>query len=72
MRPQRNLTTPDQILRAALDREKESRDFYAAIAASCSVDYVKELLEKLENEEEKHMHMIQAMIERLDAGRDIV
>jgi len=67
-----HLTTPEQILRAALEKETRSRDFYAGISANCTVDYVKELLEKLQNEEEKHIHMIQTMIERLESGRELV
>jgi rubrerythrin len=72
MTRQHDLKTPDGILHAALEKETQSRDFYAGLAAHCSVDYVKQLLEKLEDEELKHMHMIQHMIERLELGRDVV
>ena len=67
-----NMTTPDQILQKALEKETQSRDFYEGIALGCSVDFVRELLEKLRNEEAKHMRMIQGMIERLESGRGIV
>jgi rubrerythrin len=66
------LTTPDQILQEALRKETQARDFYAALAMNCSVRFVRDLLEKLENEESKHMSMIQKMIERLESGRDVV
>jgi rubrerythrin len=67
-----NMTTPDQILQKALEREKEARDFYAGLASGCTVDFVRDLLEKLRNEESKHVQMIQHMISRLESGRDIV
>jgi rubrerythrin len=67
-----DLSTPEGILHTALEKETQARDFYAGLAAHCSVDFVKQLLEKLEDEESKHMHLIQGMIERLNSGRDIV
>jgi rubrerythrin len=63
-----NYTTPDEILRAALEKETQARDFYAGLEATCAVDFVKELLQTLQNEENKHMRMIQDMLGRLDAG----
>jgi rubrerythrin len=62
------VTTPEEILRKALEKETQARDFYAELAASCSVDLVRELLEKLQNEESKHMRMIRDMIGRLESG----
>jgi rubrerythrin len=62
------LTSPDRILERALEKETQARDFYAELAAGCSVDFVKELLETLQNEESKHIHMIQAMQSRLEMG----
>jgi rubrerythrin len=59
------LTTPDAILRAALEKETQARDFYAGLAAHCAVDYVTELLLTLQNEESKHMHMVEKMLARL-------
>lgn len=66
------LKTSDQILQAALAKEKESRDFYDEQAAHCRVDFVRKLLEKLKNEESKHVRMVQGMIANLNVGRDIV
>jgi rubrerythrin len=63
------LTTPDQILRKALEKEKQAYEFYAGLAAACSVDFVRELLEKLRNEEARHVRMIQDMTGRLESGR---
>jgi rubrerythrin len=63
-----NTTTPDQILKQALEKEKQAHDFYEGLSLGCSVEFVRELLEKLRDEESKHMHMIQAMISRLELG----
>ena len=65
---ERRLTTPDEILQAALKMETQARDFYAALEKNCSVDFVKDLLLTLQNEESKHMHLIQKMLGRVDAG----
>ena len=69
---QHTMTTPDQILQKAMEKETQARDFYAELALTCSVGFVRELLEKLQNEESKHMHMIQDMIGRLESGKNIV
>jgi rubrerythrin len=68
----RELKTPDEILQAALAREEEARDFYADMATHCRVGFVKELLERLKDEETKHVRMIQDMITKLNLGREIV
>ena len=72
MTDQEELTTPDTILRKALEKETQACDFYAGLATGCSVDFVKELLEKLRNEEAKHVKLIQDMLGRLESGRDAV
>lgn len=59
------LKTPDQILAAALEKEKAARSFYAELADQCHVDFVKDLLLHLQNEEEKHAVLIRKMIARL-------
>lgn len=64
----KRLTTPDEILQAALEKETQARDFYEELGKNCSVDFVKELLLTLQNEESKHMHLIQKMLGRVDAG----
>jgi rubrerythrin len=66
------LKTSDQILQVALAKEKEARDFYDEQAAHCRVDFVRKLLEKLKDEESKHIRMVQGMIAKLNVGRDIV
>jgi rubrerythrin len=66
------LRTPNQILQVALAKEKESRDFYDEQAAHCSVDFVSKLLNKLKDEESKHIRLVQDMITKLSLGKDIV
>ncbi len=65
------LTTPDKILELAYEKEKQAHDFYEQLAAKCHVDYVRELLETLQSEESKHMHVIEEMKRRLDAGKEM-
>ena len=64
----KRLTTPDEILQAALKMETQARDFYVELEKNCSVDFVKELLLTLQNEESKHMHLVQKMLGRVEAG----
>jgi rubrerythrin len=69
MRDKRRLSTPDEILNAALVKERQSREFYAELAEQCRIDMVRELLEKLKDEENKHVKMIEAMLAGLRLGR---
>jgi rubrerythrin len=71
MPEQHALRTPNEILHAALEKEMQARDFYAELAVHIKVDFVKELLLKLQNEETKHVHLIESMLGRLAAGRDV-
>jgi rubrerythrin len=64
----RRLTTPNEILQAALEKETQARDFYKELGKNCSVDFVKDLLLTLQNEESKHMHLIQKILGRVEAG----
>jgi len=72
MTNERRLRAPNEILRTALENEIQARDFYAQLASECSVDFVKELLQKLQDEESKHVYMIQEMIGRLESGKSLV
>jgi len=67
----RRLSSPDEILKAALEKERQACDFYGNLASGCSVDFVRDLLEKLQNEESRHVKVIEEMIQKLEAGRDI-
>ena len=65
------LTTPDEILQAALVKEKEAHRFYSDLLAHCQVQLVRELVERLRNEEHKHIRMVEGMITRLNLGKDL-
>lgn len=67
-----NLATPDGILEAALCREKEAYQFYSGVLARCSLDAVRDLVEKLRDEEYRHVRMIEGMISNLNLGHDAV
>ena len=68
----RELKTPEEILKVALEKEIQARDFYAGVAAHCAVDFIRELLERLRDEESKHIRMVQAMVTKLSLGKDVV
>lgn len=72
MRDTRPLSTPDQILNAALTKERRSREFYAGLAEQCRIDTVRRLLEKLKDKENKHIRMIEDMLKDLRLGRSPV
>ncbi len=61
--------TPDEILNAALAKERRAYDFYSGLAEGCRVDFVRKLLETLKNEEQKHVRMIEEMLKNLRLGR---
>jgi len=46
----------------------EARDLYAELADNTSVGFVRELLETLQNEESKHVRMIQELLRKLASG----
>ena len=60
-----HLKTPVEILQAAAEKETSARDFYAELAARCHTDFVRELLLRLHNEEEKHLDLIHKMLARI-------
>ena len=63
--------TIEEILHKALEKEAQARDFYAELATRCSVSFMTEFLEKLKNEESKHIGMIQNMLGRLESGKGV-
>jgi rubrerythrin len=66
------LMTLDEILQAALAREEESRDFYGNLAMHCREDFVRDLMQRLQGEEAKHVYLVQDMITKLNLGKDVV
>jgi rubrerythrin len=63
------LMTLNQILEVALGKEEEAHRFYDQLLGECRADAVRELLERLKNEEYKHIRMIEEMITRLNLGK---
>ena len=72
MGEKRRLSTPEEILNAALAKERQSRQFYSGLAEQCAVDTVRQLIEKLKDEENKHVKMIEEMMASLRLGRSPV
>ena len=68
MGDKRRLGTTDEILNAALAKEHQSRQFYARLAEQCQIDMVKQLIERLKDEENKHVKMIEEMMACLRLG----
>ncbi len=62
------LKMPDDILNAALVQEKKAHDFYTKMSARCQIDFVRELIEKLKDEEYKHIQLIEGMLVQLRLG----
>jgi len=69
---EREPMTAGKILQAALVREEQARDLYAELAAQCRIDFVRELLERLKDEESKHAKLLQEIITRLELGEDLL
>jgi len=65
------LKTPDQILRAALAKEEEAHRFYGDILTHCPSQIVRELVERLKNEEYRHVRMVKEMIAKLNLGKSL-
>jgi rubrerythrin len=63
------LTTPDEILNAALGKERQAYEFYAGLAEGCRIDFVRNLIETLKNEEHKHVRMVENMLTKLRLGQ---
>ena len=61
--------TPADILDTALRKEKSAYNFYDRMAMQTRVAMVRELLEKLREEEAKHVRMIEKKIAQLFLGK---
>ena len=70
MRQESKLTTAYDTLQAALKREREAYDFYADLAENCRIEALRELLEKLRDEENKHIRMVEKMLSQMRLGHD--
>lgn len=57
--------TPIDILTAALKKERDAYRFYDELMNATTVTVVQELLEKLRDEENRHILMIERIISRM-------
>lgn len=57
--------TPIDILTAALKKERDAYRFYDELMSATTVTVVQELLEKLRDEENKHILMIEHIISQM-------
>lgn len=68
---QHNLTI-EQIRNNSLEKEIQAHDFYSQHATGCSIDCVRELLNRLADEESKHEALIRKMLARFESGKDVL
>jgi rubrerythrin len=64
----KRLRTPLDILEAALGKEKDAYRFYDDLLKEVKVVMVQEILEKLRDEEHKHILMIEREITKTKRG----
>ena len=62
---------PDEILDIALKKEKQAYSFYKRLAEQTSVKMIRQLIEKLSDEEYKHRKMIEDMIAQMNLGHGV-
>jgi len=60
---------PAEILQIALKKEESSLKLYNTMLEGSKVQFVRELLQKLRDEEAKHVQMIRKRISQLEMGR---
>ena len=63
-----NLSTPMEILKAALRKEESAYRFYENLGAITHIAPVKQLVTQLKEEEHRHIQMIQKIIVELSLG----
>ena len=62
------LTTAKEILETALHKEEAAYRFYDAVMNSTKVDFVKDLVSQLREEEQKHILLIQKKLAAMELG----
>ncbi len=60
--------TAENILKAALRKEKASYNFYDNLLKNTKLDIIEEILGQLREEEYKHIHIIEKRLARLELG----
>jgi rubrerythrin len=62
------LKTPGDILKKALEKEREAYDFYNSLSQQTKIEMVRRLVDSLKDEEAKHARAIEQMIAKLNRG----
>ena len=62
------LRTPGELLELALEKEKAAFLFYSNLLNNSRVEMVRDLVAKLKDEEEKHIHMVEKRIAEMNLG----
>ena len=62
------LKTPAELLKAALAKEQQAHDFYDHAILQCKLPMVRELLERLKDEESRHIRLVEAMLAKFELG----
>ena len=57
-----------EILQVALTKEKQAHDFYNGFLMQCKTTELRVLIEKLRDEEAKHVAMIEAMLAQMNVN----
>jgi rubrerythrin len=63
-----SLSTPMEILEAALTKEKEAYSFYEKLLNNTSIGMLQEIIEHLLEEEYKHIQLIEKKMATLRSG----
>jgi rubrerythrin len=66
--PSSGLSTPMEILKAALQKEEAAYRFYESLGENTHVEPVKDLVTQLKEEELRHMKLIQRKIVEFSLG----
>lgn len=61
--------TPVAIMEAALKKEEDAYHFYDSLLQNTKVVIIQELLEKLRDEESKHILLIKNMLSKIKIGK---
>ncbi len=61
----RDLTTPMEILEAALQKEKSAYQFYDNLMNNTNIELLQEIIEQLRDEEYKHILIIEKKMAQL-------
>ena len=64
-----NLRTPGDILEFALEQEKEACRLYGELLDDSKAEILRDLITQLNNEELRHVHLIERKIADLNLGR---